>query len=160
MSARGKESGMADAHTVDPPFIGKFEFSVDGTTIGMFTEVSGLSVQIDVEELAEGGQNAYTHRLLGRMSWPNLVLKRGVTDTNALFEWLGECSGEGLTAKGNKVLPRNGKVTVMTASGKPFRTWAFTGAKPVKWTGPRLAASASELAVEELEVCHCGFRTA
>jgi phage tail-like protein len=151
---------MADAHTVDPPFVGRFQFSVDGKTIGAFTEVSGLSVQIDVEELAEGGQNSYTHRLLGRMSWPNLVLKRGVTDTDALFAWLGECSGEGLTRNGNKVSPLNGKVSVLTASGEPLRTWEFTGAKPVKWTGPRLAASASELAVEELEVCHYGFRSA
>jgi len=27
----------------------------------------------------------------------------------------------------------------------------------VKWTGPKLAASSREVAVEELEVCHCGF---
>jgi phage tail-like protein len=40
-----------------------------------------------------------------------------------------------------------------------MRTWEFTGALPVKWSGPRLAASSRELAVEELEVCHRGFRT-
>jgi phage tail-like protein len=150
---------VAEAYTMDPPFVGKFVFEVAGVTIGAFTEVSGLSVQIEVEELAEGGQNAYTHRLLGRMKWPNLVLKRGVTDTDALFSWLSEYSGEGLTSKGNKIKPRDGKVTVMDAKGKPLRTWTFTGAKPVKWSGPRLAASSRELAIEELEVCHCGFRT-
>jgi phage tail-like protein len=149
---------VAEAHTVDPPFVGKFVFTVDGITIGAFTEVSGLAVQIDVEELAEGGQNAYTHRLLGRMKWPNLVLKRGITDTDALFAWLAECSGEGLTSKGNKVTPRDGKVSVLDAAGKAVRTWHFTGAKPVKWSGPRLAATSRELAVEELEVCHSGFR--
>ena len=58
---------MAKAHTVDPPFVGKFTFEIDGTTIGAFTEVSGLAVQLDVEELAEGGQNGYQHKLLGRM---------------------------------------------------------------------------------------------
>jgi phage tail-like protein len=150
---------VADAHTDDPPFVGKFVFTVDGMTIGAFTEVSGLSVQVEVEELAEGGQNAYTHRLLGRMKWPNLVLKRGVTNTDALFAWLAECSGEGLTRNGNKVVPRDGKVSVLDASGKTVRSWHFTGAKPVKWSGPRLAASSRELAVEELEVCHCGFRS-
>jgi phage tail-like protein len=150
---------VADAHTVDPPFTGKFVFTVDGITIGTFTEVSGLSVQVEVEELAEGGQNAYTHRLLGRMKWPNLVLKRGVTDTDALFTWLSECSGEGLTRNGNKVVPREGKVSVLTANGTVLRSWEFTGARPVKWSGPRLAASSRELAVEELEVCHNGFRS-
>jgi len=38
------------------------------------------------------------------------------------------------------------------------RTWALENAKPVRWTGPKLAASSRDLAVEELEVCHSGFR--
>ncbi|BCB76388.1 hypothetical protein GCM10022251_24150 [Phytohabitans flavus] len=150
---------MAKAHTVDPPFVGKFTFEIDGTKIGAFTEVSGLSVQIDVEELAEGGQNSYTHKLLGRMKWPNIVLKRGLTDTDALFEWLLSASGEGLTENGNKVKPRNGRISVLDAAGRPMRTWTILEARPVKWTGPRLAASSRDLAIEELEVCHSGFRT-
>jgi phage tail-like protein len=151
---------VADARTVDPPFVGKFKFEVGGKDIGAFTEVSGLSVQIDVEELAEGGQNHYTHRLLGRMKWPNLVLKRGITNTDALFEWLMQFSGDGLTRAGNMVVPETGKVSVLDAQGNPIRTWSFTGAKPVRWSGPKLAASSRELAVEELEVCHCGFTAA
>ena len=150
---------MAKARTIDPPFVGRFVFEVDGMTIGAFTEVSGLSVQLEVEELAEGGQNGYTHKLLGRMKWPNLVLKRGVTNTDSLFRWLMECSGDGLAGKGNRMLPRDGKVSVRNAAGKVIRTWEFNGAKPVRWSGPRLATSSHELAVEELEVCHCGFRS-
>ena len=150
---------MADARSMDPPFVGRFVFEIDGTTIGAFTEVSGLAVQLEVEELVEGGQNAYTHKLLGRMKWPNLVFKRGLTDTDALFEWLMESSGEGLTANGNVVKPRDGKVSVLSAKGDPVRTWRIAGAKPVKWTGPRLAVSSRDLAIEELEVCHSGFRS-
>jgi phage tail-like protein len=150
---------VAEAHTVDPPFVGKFTFEIDGLTIGAFTEVSGLSVQVDVEELAEGGQNGYTHKLLGRMKWPNLVFKRGLTDTDALFEWLLTASGEGLTEAGNRIKPRNGKISVLDASGKAMRTWTILEAKPVKWTGPKLAASSRDLAIEELEVCHSGFRS-
>jgi phage tail-like protein len=150
---------VAEAHTVDPPFVGKFTFEIDGLTIGAFTEVSGLAVQIDVEELAEGGQNGYTHKLLGRMKWPNLVFKRGLTDTDALFEWLLTASGEGLAKAGNQIKPRNGKISVLDAAGKPMRTWTILEAKPVKWTGPKLAASSRDLAIEELEVCHSGFRS-
>jgi len=150
---------VASSRTMDPPFAGKFVFTVDGLTIGAFTEVSGLSVQIDVEELAEGGQNQYTHKLPGRMKWPNLVLKRGVTDTDNLFEWFQKSSGDGFAGAGNKIEPRNGAVTLMDAAGKAVRTWKFTEAYPVKWSGPKLAASARDLAVEELEVCHCGFQS-
>ncbi len=150
---------MASSRTMDPPFAGKFVFTVQGLTIGTFTEISGLSVQIEVEELAEGGQNQFTHKLPGRMKWPNLVLKRGVTNTDNLFEWLQQCSGDGFSGAGNRIDPRRGAVTLMDAAGKPVRTWEFTGAFPVKWSGPKLAASARDLAVEELEVSHHGFTT-
>jgi phage tail-like protein len=143
--------------TPDPPFTGRFMFTVDGLTIGSFTEVSGLSVQIDVEELAEGGQNHFTHKLPGRMKWPNLVLKRGITDTDNLFQWFASCSGDGLAAGGNKIEPKHGSVSLLDAKGKVVRKWAFVDAFPVKWTGPRLSASSRDVAVEELEVCHCGF---
>lgn len=146
------------ARTMDPPFVGRFVIDVGGLTIGAFTEVSGLSVQIDTEELAEGGQNQYTHKLPGRMKWPNLVFKRGITDSDALFEWFAKCSGDGLTAGKNKLDRRDGHVELRDAAGKKVRRWTFTKAYPVKWTGPRLAASSRDLAVEELEVCHCGFK--
>ena len=142
---------MASSRTMDPPFAGKFVFTVDGMTIGAFTEVSGQTVQIDVEELAEGGQNQFTHKLPGRMKWPNLVLKRGITDTDNLFAWFQKSSGDGFAGAGT--------VTLMDAAGKPVRTWKFTDAYPVKWTGPKLAATSRDLAVEELEVCHCGFQS-
>ncbi len=152
---------MAEPRTIDPPFVGKFRLTVGSLDIGAFTEVSGLSVQLDVEELAEGGQNAYTHKLLGRMKWPNIVFKRGLTDTDALFGWLLQHSGEGLTGRGNKLgAGDDGSISVIHQNGKPYRTWNLMGVRPVKWTGPRLAASSRDLAIEELEVCHRGFRPA
>ena len=148
---------MANARTMDPPFVGKFKLEIAGVEIGAFTEVSGLGVQIDVEEVPEGGLNGYTHKLLGRMKWPNLVFKRGVTNTNGLFEWLLKFSGEGLEDSGHKLTGSPGSIVVLNAKGDPIRTWTIEGAMPVKWTGPKLAASGRELAVEELEVCHRGF---
>jgi phage tail-like protein len=148
----------SNARTNDPPFTGKFVFEVNGLTIGAFTEVSGLSVQIEVEEVVEGGQNQATLKLPGRMKWPNLVLKRGITDTDNLFEWVTATSGEGF-AEHNKVARRDGKITVLDPHSNPVRTWEFTGAMPVRWSGPRLVASSRELATEELEVCHSGFRS-
>jgi len=151
---------VANARTIDPPFVGKFIFKIGTLQIGAFTEVTGLGVSIDVEELMEGGQNAYTHKLLGRMRWPNIVLKRGLTDSNALFTWLLKFSGDGFNGAANKIKPETGSISVLTPKGDPFRTWSLIDVKPVKWTGPRLAASSRDLAIEELEVCHSGFTVA
>jgi phage tail-like protein len=140
-----------------PPFAARFVFTVDGLTIGAFTEVTGLSVQMDTEELVEGGQNQFTHKLPKQLKWPNLVLKRGITDSDVLFEWFAKCSGEGLEGAGDKLDRRNGAVQLYDATGKVMRRWNFTQAFPVKWTGPKFAAAGRDLATEELEVCHCGF---
>jgi phage tail-like protein len=142
---------------MDPPFVGRFIFTVDDLTIGAFTEVSGLSVQIDVEEVPEGGQNQFVHKLPGRMKWPNLVLKRGITKSDDLFEWFRLSSGDGFAGEKHRLKRRNGAISVVNGRGVPLRTWRFAGAYPVKWTGPRFSASSRDLAVEELEVCHHGF---
>ncbi|MEU6592104.1 phage tail protein [Streptomyces sp. NPDC046881] len=148
----------SEDRTTDPPWAGRFVFTVDDLDIGTFTEVAGLTVSIEVEEYAEGGQNQYTHKLPGRMKWPNLVFKRGMTNADNLFAWFAASSGEGFAKAGNKLTHRNGAITLKDAKGRDVATWKFTGAFPVKWTGPRLAATSKDLVVEELEVAHCGFR--
>lgn len=152
-----QEAGSA-ACPPDSPFTGIFKLQIGGVPIGRFMEVSGLSVQINVEEIVEGGQNGFAHRRPGGFRWPNLVLKRGVTDNDALFDWLWATSGEGYYAKNSRIELRDGSVTLCDARRQAVRTWAFTKAFPVKWTGPKLAASSKELAVEELEICHHGLR--
>jgi phage tail-like protein len=139
-------------------FTGKFLVEVDGLTIGTFTEVDGLEVEVGVETFEEGGQNQYVHKLPGRMSWPNLVLKRGVTKADNLFEWLAESAGDGMAAKGNKVVRKSAAVTLLSDKGERLRAWEVAAAFPIKWHGPRFAASSTELATEELEIAHHGFR--
>ena len=103
----------SNGRTIDPPFVGAFKLEVGGVTIGAFTEVSGLSVQLEIEEIAEGGNNEATIKVPGRLKWPNLVLKRGITDNNSLFEWLAACSGNGFEGKSNKITKRNGSVALL-----------------------------------------------
>jgi phage tail-like protein len=146
---------------MDPPFTGQFKFSVEGVgEIGAFTEVSGLSVEVDVVEINEGGQNHYAHKVPGAMKWPNIVLKRGVTDSDNLFEWFAKTSGEGFAGEGSALARTQGQITLADSTGGSVRGWTFEGAFPVKWSGPTLTASANDAAVEELEIAHHGFRPA
>jgi phage tail-like protein len=137
-----------------------FLFEVDGVEIGRFMEVSGLEVEVKVEELEEGGQNSFVHRLPGRMSWPNIRLKRGITQNDTLLEWLNKSSGEKFAAGGNRLARSTAAITLLGPSGTRLRTWSFDGAFPVKWTGPQFATSSTDMAVEELEITHHGFRVA
>lgn len=135
-----------------------FLFEVDGVDMGSFQEVSGLEVSIDTEDVQEGGQNSFTHKLPGRMSWPNITLKRGVTRQDSLLKWLNEASGETFAVNGNKLVRKSAAITLVDRTGKRLRAWNFIDAYPVKWSGPSFAASSTDAANEELEITHHGFR--
>lgn len=142
-----------------PPFTGQFIFEVDGVRVGAFTEVSGLQVEVDLaDEIKEGGQNEFVHRLPGRLKWSNLLLKRGTTVDNHLFDWFKRSSGEGFEANRGRLERTTAALSMVDGRGSVLRTWVFFDAFPVKWSGPKFAAASSEVASEELEVAHHGFR--
>jgi len=135
-----------------------FLFEVDGKKIGEFMEVSGLEVEVGVESIEEGGENGFVHKLPGRMTWPNITLKRGVTQTDNLFEWLNKSSGEQFASSGNKLTRSTAAITLMGPGKKRLRAWEFGDAFPVKWRGPEFSASANDPAAETLEITHHGFK--
>jgi phage tail-like protein len=135
-----------------------FLVEVDGVEIGRFMEVNGLEVSIGVEEVEEGGENNYVHKLPGRMAWPNITLKRGITQNDTLLEWFSKSSGEQFAANGNRLTRSTAAITLLGPAAQRLRAWEFDGAFPVKWKGPDFAVSSSDMAVEELEITHHGFR--
>jgi phage tail-like protein len=84
------------------------------------------------------------------MKYPNLVLKRGVTYEDAFLKWLYKTQREA------QRIPVT--VSLIGPSGKPVRSWAFTDAFPIKWTGPNLNASSNQVATETLEIVHAGMQ--
>ena len=73
----------------------RFLFEVDGVEIGLFASVVGLEVSSKFVEVVEGGQNGFVHRLPGRLEWPTITFTRGLTDADALFDWMNKTAGEG-----------------------------------------------------------------
>lgn len=149
-----------DSFDADRVTAATFVFEVDGVEIGRFMEVAGLQVDVAVEEIEEGGENNYVHKLPGRMTWPNLTLRRGITQNDSLLAWLTKSSGEQFAASGNKLSRSTAAITLLGPGGKRLRSWSFDGAFAVRWKGPDFAASSNDMAVEELEIAHHGFRAA
>jgi phage tail-like protein len=148
-----------DGFSGDTPVASRFLFEVDGVEIGVFTEVQGLELKLDVEEYSEGGENSFVHKLPGRMSWPHIVLKRGVTDSDALFSWVNKSAGDGFSANGNKLTRSTGAITIINSAGARERAWEITEVFAVRWTGPNFDASSGQPLQEELELAHHGFRS-
>jgi len=142
--------------TSPPPHINSTEsapsiaFTVEvlGKTLGIFASVKGLESTVDVLEYREGGVNNLVHRLPGQVTYPNLVLAEGLT-TKAVEEWFAKTN---LGAERHTVT-----LTLLDHRGNPVRAWAFADAFPVRWAGPVLSASSTQIAAEELELAHGGM---
>ena len=142
----------------DPTTSGWFIFEVDGVEIGTFRSVRGLELTVDVETYVEGGQNQFVHKLPGTLHWPNLIFSRGMVESDALFTWVSNSSGENFAANGNTVKRSTGAVTAVSYTGTRLRAWEFTEVFAVRWTGPEFNVDNPQQLVEELEVAHNGFR--
>jgi phage tail-like protein len=134
-----------------------FLFEVDGESIGVFAEVSGLEVHVEAVTYAEGGENGYVHKLPGRLTWPNIVLRRGVTNSDALFAWVRKTAGPGFEANHDKLERATAAITLIADDGTRLRSWEMQGAFAVRWTGPAFAAGHDGPVTEELEIAHHGF---
>ena len=83
-----------------PPVAFYFKLSFGGVATlldASFKEVSGISMEIGTEEIAEGGNNSYKHRVPTSTKYPNLVLKRGLVPiASTLISWCEDTFGGGL----------------------------------------------------------------
>ena len=120
------------------PTASSFLFEVDGQQIGVFSQVSGLEVRIEVATYQEGGENGYVHNLPGRMTWPHVVLRRGVTDSDALFAWVNKTAGSGFSANNNSLTRSTGAITVIGSDGSRLRAWELQGVFAVRWQRAQL----------------------
>jgi phage tail-like protein len=127
----------------------QFEVTLPPAPLGYFSEVSGLSAEVEVMSYNEGGNNGFVHKLPTRVKHPNLVLKQGITDQEELLRWFRKTHVEAERV--------NVTVTMLAADKQRLRTWSFTNAFPVKWTGPTFNAGQAQIATETLEIAHEGM---
>ena len=128
----------------------RFLVEINGIVVGGFSDVTGLQVETDVELIEEGGVNDYIHKLPKKTKYSNLTLKRGITDSDALWKWYNDI------VRG-KITRNSGAIILLGNEGNQKWRWNFKNAYPVKWTGPELKADTNVVAIETLELAHEGI---
>ncbi|MDB5908410.1 MAG: putative phage tail tube protein gp19 [Massilia sp.] len=137
-----------------PPwsFYYKVEFNQSkGKNDVRFQTVSGLSVEYDMEEYKEGGENRFTHKLPVRTKYADLVLKRGMVTDSALVDWLLRGFRE------RDFQPDDVSVILMNEQGQPLRTWKLAHAIPRKWLVSDLNANENAIVIETMELSYRYF---
>ncbi|PTN11654.1 phage tail protein [Nitrosomonas aestuarii] len=134
-----------------PPSAFYFKVMFGGThetTDTSFQEVSGISSEIDLESVVEGGENRYVHQLPKGIKHPNLELKRGIAPKDSpLVKWcIAVIEGEFIKAIETRVI----RVFLMNEEKKPIRGWLFDSAYPVKWEIESFGSTKNEVAIEKI----------
>lgn len=126
-----------------------YDVTIDGfIPLGTWSKIEGLGYEYTVTEYKEGGQNGYTHKLVGPCKYTNVRLTRAIDTAGSLLVsvWLASVQV--------KVIPTTMSIAVLNSAGDQVTSWNLLGAVPVKWTGPSLDIYGNQLATETLEVAY------
>jgi phage tail-like protein len=160
----------------DPAPAYLFFVELSGVFVALFTECGGLQVQRAVEPVQEGGVNNYTHKLPGRLEFSNITLKRGLSLSRGLWDWMMQGRYDSRVRRINFSIiqgaPSHNLATLIgdaagvdnstffTVMGQGFgkvKHWDIENAYPVKWEMSSLNASSKNAAIETLEIAHHGM---
>jgi phage tail-like protein len=134
-----------------------FHFLVEFEGLGsqeqdhQFQSVSGLSADIETEEIAEGGENRFKHKLPLKTKYPNLTLKRGILIDSKVINWCRQAI-ENFSFK-----PVNLTIKLLNGEHQPLISWNVVHAYPVKWSVEDFNAEESKLVVENFELTYNYF---
>ncbi|MBS1911438.1 MAG: phage tail protein [Bacteroidetes bacterium] len=110
-----------------------------------FSEVSGLSVEIETEELVEGGENRFVQKYPSRVKYPELILKRGLLVNSKIRDWIQDCIDS------IDISPKNIDIKLLNESHDPLMTWHLVNAYPTKWNASDLNATNNAVVIETLQ---------
>ena len=130
-----------------------------------FKEADGFSMETEIEQVNEGGENRFSYKLPKGIKYSkNLILKRGLVPNSSVFgKWCMDHFSNGLSVQ-NKVQPKTVTVQLMSAeldydppgkprsketwTLKPLMSWAFVDAYPLSWQISAFDAQKSEIVIE------------
>jgi phage tail-like protein len=124
-----------------------FRVEIDGLVASGFSEVSGLSAEAQVIEYREGADMTSTRKLPGLIKYPNVTLKRGITDSRELFDWWK-------AVVNGKVQRRNVAIILLDDDRTEVLRWALYEAWIAKIEFGDLQAKGNDVAIESIELAH------
>ena len=106
------------------------------------------------EELIEGGENRFVHKLPVRAKYPNLVLKRGYFATlpSPLMKWANDAISN------FEIKPCQLQVILLNDLHEPAQIWTFTNAYPIKISMGDFKATDNSYVIESLELTYQFFK--
>lgn len=134
----------APAKHKDPYRGFNFKVEIDGIQEAGFRECTGLDSSTEVVEYREGDNPNYMRNLPGLNKSSPITLKRGITDSDKLWQWRKKVID-------GKAERKNVSIILLNEANDEKVRWNLREAWPTKWEGPSLNATSNEVAIETLE---------
>jgi phage tail-like protein len=131
------------AGRIDPYKGFRFLVEIAGIQQAGFSECSGLGSQVEVVEYREGNEPNQVRKLPGKVIYPDIVLKWGITTSRELYDWH-------LAVINGNLQRKTGSIVLLDDQGNAAVRWNFEDAWPSKWEGPSLNARSNQVAIESL----------
>lgn len=121
-----------------------FKVEIDGITVGPFVEVEGLESITGILP-TKNGDDRIQRKQLGQTIYANLILRRGFTNNNELFDWRK-------TVTDGKPERKAGSVILLDKAGSEIMRFNFFEAWPCRWKLGKLSGLTDGLLIEEVEL--------
>src|SRR5690349_977202 len=141
----------------DTPY-GAYNFIVDfggedpASAKGGFSDVSGLGAEITLMEYRQGNDvENRVRKIPGLHKAGDVTLKRGIMGLSSFWDWVN-------LVRKDPTYRRTVNIVLQDEQHKPVHAWKLVNARPMKWTGPTLAAKGgTDAAMEELVIAAEGI---
>ena len=113
-----------------------------------FQEVSGISMELETEDIREGGTQYSAHKVPKQTKFEDLVLKRGlVTMASPLALWCFNTLGNSTMIP---IVPQIITLQLLDDMKIPKMAWSFHDAYPFKWEVSGFNAQENNIVVESM----------
>jgi phage tail-like protein len=136
------------AQRTDPYKNYNFLVEIDNVKSAGFSICVLPESSVDVIEYREGSDDVTAVRKLpGRVKYSNLVLKRGLTNSQDLWAWYKNV----VTGVPDR---RQVTVTLLDEARASVMSWSFYNAWPTKYEVSPLQGKGNDVVIESLEIAH------
>lgn len=118
-----------------------------------FQDVTGLSVTVGLDTYSEGGENRFVHRLPGRNTYSDLVLKRGMTLVSGVTAWCLD------SIENFNYQPTNMLISLLNEDHLPVSSWYIANAIPIKYEISAFNAEQSQIVIESMTLRYEYYKT-
>jgi phage tail-like protein len=128
-------------------------FGISDNPVDMaFQDVAGIGMELQTEDVVEGGENMFTQKLPTRANYTPLVLKRGLAVKSPVTDWIRDAI-ENLSIQPLTII-----VALLNENKEPLIAYRFINAYPLKWSISNFNAETSSVVIETLELYYQYFK--